>query len=70
MAGGLKRILADVPLKAGYAEAIAGWSGATGAFGRLEAGAHVLPGVSAFAYGQVDRGGPGVGIGARYEWSW
>lgn len=63
-------MLADTPVRTGYVEALAGLSSATGAFGRLEAGVRPLPRLGVFGYGQVDQGGAGVGVGARWEFDW
>lgn len=64
---GLNFTQADTPAKAGYVEALATWSSLGGAAGRLEAGLHILPPLSIFAYGQVDETGPSVGAGAKWS---
>lgn len=55
-----------MPLRSGYLEALAGISGVTGPWGRLEAGLHPWEHVAAFADAQVDRDGPSAGVGLKW----
>jgi hypothetical protein len=67
---GLETVSA-LPVGKGYAQLSAGiykpWGEDWNAFGRLEAGYHVLDPVALFAYGQVDRWGAHAGAGLRFK---
>lgn len=62
--------MADTPVRAGYAQATAGYSWLSGPLVRGEVGVHPTPGTSAYFFGQWDRVEPMVGVGLRYQWSW
>ena len=64
---GLKGVLTDVPVRKGFLQLGAVWDPVGGAEARLEAGAHLLPGLAAFGFASATPGrGPAVGVGARW----
>lgn len=65
MRTGLQGVLADTPVRAGYAQALAGVSTLTGAFARAEAGYRVAPSLGLFGFGQWTPKESTAGIGAR-----
>lgn len=67
LGAGLARVLSDVPLREGYLEATAGASTVTGAFARLELGAHPLLPLAVFAFGEWRPAESSAGVGARWR---
>lgn len=57
-----------LPRQRVFVEAMAEWSPLGGPLLRGEAGALLTPQLGVFGYGQVDRTGPQVGVGARWTW--
>lgn len=69
MRTGLKAVLADTPVRAGYAQALVGWQPSAGLTGRLEAGWRPIEPLSIFGFGEYSsKLGPAVGAGVRVEW--
>ena len=60
-------MLSDTPVRTGYVQALAGWEPSLGPYGRLEAGARLTQRWGAYAFGQVQLGGPVAGLGMRWE---
>lgn len=51
-----------------YLDALGVWTPTTGAAARFEAGARLTSNLGLFGFGQLDKGGPSVGGGARFTW--
>lgn len=65
----MKAVLADTPVRTGYAQALVGWDKPSGLTGRLEAGWRPLPPLSIFGFGEASsKLGPSAGVGLRVEW--
>ena len=67
---GLTRVLADTPVRGGYAEAQAGVSTWAGPYLRAEAGYRPLANLGLFGFGQWQpvAGDAMAGLGARVTW--
>lgn len=69
MREGLTRVLADTPVRGGFAELSAAWAPSLGLVGRAELGYRPLENLAAFAFGQVStRAEPVLGAGVRVVW--
>lgn len=67
VSAGLKKVLSDVPTRAGYLELGAALSRSRGPEAWLEAGFKPKDGLALFARGSADREDAGVMVGARWE---
>lgn len=64
---GLTRVLADTPVRTGFAQAMVGASSTSGPFARVEAGVRPWERLAGFGFGEVNRDGWQAGVGARVE---
>jgi hypothetical protein len=60
--------MADTPLRAGYAQALGGYSWVGGPFVRGELGIRPTASTAAYVYGEWNQAEPVVGAGFRWEW--
>jgi hypothetical protein len=63
-------VLADTPVREGYAEVIGAWSSLSGPVVRAEAGAKLTPRFGVYGFGQWTPAETMAGVGARVTWGW
>lgn len=63
-------MLADTPVREGYAELIGAWSPLSGPVVRGELGARLTPRAGVFGFGQWTPAETMAGVGARVTWGW
>jgi hypothetical protein len=70
VAGALKRLKSDAPVRSVFVQGIATANAWDGAAAKLELGANLGNGWTAYGAGTWDRRGPGAEAGVRWEHSW
>lgn len=70
VSGALKRLKSDAPTRSLYAQAMATANTWDGAAAKLEVGANLGRGWTAYGAGTWDERGPGAEVGVRWELAW
>ena len=70
VSGALKKLQSDAPVRSIYAQATGTWNLWDGPATKLELGANLGDGWSAYGAGTWDDRGPGAEVGVRWTHSW